>query len=152
MTCPKCSATLIEGATFCHMCGEHVPTQTAAPAAANEPVVQSPYTAQPHSTPASNSNRPEAANSGITEDQLPDRFKPMGAWSYFGHGLLFSIPVVGFILLIVYSAGGTKNINKRNYARSYFCGYAIAAVIVLIYILLLALGVGGAALSEYVNF
>ncbi len=67
----------------------------------------------------------------ITEAELPPKFKPMGAWSYFGHTLLFSIPIAGFIILLIFSFGGTANINKRNFARSHFCMLAIITVIAL---------------------
>lgn len=85
----------------------------------------------------------------VTEAQLPAKYKPMGAWSYFGHSLLFSIPFVGFILLIVFAVGGTGNINKRNFARSYFCGYIILAIVVAVLLIFSAAGlVSLAELSE----
>ncbi len=68
----------------------------------------------------------------MTKEELPAKFRPLGAWAYFGYGLLFAIPVVGFILLIVFSVGGAKNINLRNYARSYFCFYILLAVVFII--------------------
>ena len=68
----------------------------------------------------------------IDEKQLGESnpYKPISMWGYFGYEILFSIPVIGFILLIVFSAGGSGNINLRNFARSYFCFYIILAVIV----------------------
>ncbi len=54
-------------------------------------------------------------------NNIPDEYKPISMWGYFGYEILFSIPVIGFILLIIFSFGGTKNINLRNFARSYFC-------------------------------
>jgi hypothetical protein len=63
--------------------------------------------------------------------QGPEKFRPLGAWAYFGYGLLFSIPILGFIMLIVYSFSDV-NINRRNYARSYWCVYVLAAVVLLI--------------------
>ena len=35
--------------------------------------------------------------------KLPEKYRPLGAWSYFGLSLLFSVPVVGFIFLIIFS-------------------------------------------------
>lgn len=60
-----------------------------------------------------------------------ERFRPMSPWGYFGYSLLFSIPLIGLILLIVFSLNN-ENINRRNYARSFFIGVLIAAVILLI--------------------
>lgn len=58
-------------------------------------------------------------------------YKPISMWGYFGYELLFSIPVIGFILLIIFSLGGTPNKNLKNFARSYFC-YMILIIIVAV--------------------
>lgn len=62
---------------------------------------------------------------------IPAEYRPLGAWAYFGYSLLFSIPIAGFILLLVFSFSNA-NINRRNYARSFFCWYVIAAIAVVI--------------------
>ena len=83
---------------------------------------------QPQAGPAAPGYR---LSSELSEKDLPARFKPLSAWAYFGYGILFSIPLVGFILLIVFSFNG-ENINRRNYARSFFCFLVVIAVIVVI--------------------
>ena len=55
--------------------------------------------------------------------------RPITAWGYVGYNLLFSIPLVGQILILVYSFGGTDNINLKNYARSYLCMLLISIII-----------------------
>lgn len=75
-------------------------------------------------------------------------FKPISMWGYFGYEILFSIPIVGFILLIVFSAGGTQNANLKNFARSYFCYYIIIAVIAAIVLGILAASGACVALSS----
>lgn len=57
--------------------------------------------------------------------------KPISMWGYFGYQILFSLPVVGWILVIVLSFA-SPNVNVRNFARSYFCVLIVAAVIILI--------------------
>ena len=74
-------------------------------------------------------------------DSIPEEYRPISMWGYFGYELLFSIPCIGFILLIVFALGGTKNVNLRNFARSYFCFLIIVVVLILI---LVATGVIGA--------
>lgn len=68
-------------------------------------------------------------------NQIPEDYRPISMWGYFGYELLFSIPFVGFILIIVFAFGGTRNINLRNFARSYFCfliiGLILAAIIIV---------------------
>lgn len=60
---------------------------------------------------------------------IPIEYKPISAWGYFGYNILFAIPIVGFIFLLIYALGGTRNINLRNYARSFFCIYVIVGII-----------------------
>lgn len=79
---------------------------------------------------------------------IPEEYRPIGAWGYVGYSLLFSIPCVGFILLLVFSLGGAKNINLRNYARSYFCALLIVAIIWLILLIVIAATGGMAALMS----
>lgn len=61
-------------------------------------------------------------------ERLPYKYRPLGAWTYFGYSILFNIPVAGFIVLIVFALS-SDNINRRSFARSYFCGFIIAAII-----------------------
>lgn len=63
-------------------------------------------------------------------NNIPEEYRPISMWGYFGYQLLFTIPCVGFILLLVFALGGAKNINLRNFARSYFCFLIIMAVLV----------------------
>ena len=67
-------------------------------------------------------------------NNIPEKYRPISMWGYFGLEILFSIPVVGFIILIVYALGGTKNVNKKNFARSYFCFVIIFVVIAAIFV------------------
>ena len=66
------------------------------------------------------------------EAALPPEYKPITMWGYVGYSFLFAIPIVGFILAIVYAFGGTQNVNLRNYARSYFVMFLIAIGISII--------------------
>ena len=66
------------------------------------------------------------------ENNIPDKYKPISMWGYVGYELLFSIPCLGFILLLVFAFGGTANINLRNFARSYLCFIIIVIILTLI--------------------
>ena len=63
--------------------------------------------------------------------------KPISMWGYFGYQILFALPVVGWILVIIF-AFASPNVNVRNFARSYFC-----ILIVIVALLLFALVTGG---------
>ena len=69
-------------------------------------------------------------------------------WGYFGLEILFSIPVIGFIFLVVFALGGTKNVNKKNFARSYFC---FVIIIVIILAILTATGLVTQVLQMFKN-
>lgn len=59
----------------------------------------------------------------------PDQFKPLSPWGYVGYTLLFAIPIIGQIFLIVFTFS-KKNLNRRSYARSYWC-YLLLGLLVL---------------------
>ena len=59
---------------------------------------------------------------------IPPEYQPISMWGYFGYELLFSIPIVGFVFLLIFAIG-SKNVNRKNFARSYFCLLIIALII-----------------------
>lgn len=69
---------------------------------------------------------------GFDENNIPEEYKPISMWGYFGYELLFAIPLVGFIVLLVFAFGGTRNKNLKNFARSYFCAMIVAVIIIVI--------------------
>ena len=62
---------------------------------------------------------------------LPEAYRPLSPWSYFGLGVLYSLPLVGWIFLIIHAIGST-NLNRRNYARSYFCVYLLVIIAAIV--------------------
>ena len=62
---------------------------------------------------------------------IPSEYRPLSPWAYFGYGILFNIPVIGFILLIIFSLD-SSNINRKNYARSYWCIYILVIVFIIV--------------------
>ncbi|MDY5730789.1 MAG: hypothetical protein SPL05_04495 [Eubacteriales bacterium] len=67
--------------------------------------------------------------------QGEQKFRPITAWGYVGYTLLFAIPVVGWLLLIVF-ASDSSHINRRSFARSYFCWIVTGLIIFAIVIIL----------------
>ena len=63
---------------------------------------------------------------------LPEQYRPMGAWSYFGYTILFAIPLLGIICLIVFALDGS-NVVRRSFARSYFCVVILAIILLLLF-------------------
>ena len=87
-------------------------------------------------------------------DNIPQNFRPISAWGYVGYQLLFSLPLIGFILLIVF-AFDSSNINRRNFARSYFCILLLSIIFIGIFVgLIIALGLSldDFSFDYYLNF
>ncbi|MBQ2802423.1 MAG: hypothetical protein IJF07_00800 [Lachnospiraceae bacterium] len=74
---------------------------------------------------------------------VSDSLRPISAWGYVGYNFLFSIPCIGLIVMLVFAFGGAKNVNVRNYARSFLLIYAICIVLLVIFML-----VGGISVSQ----
>ena len=129
MKCTNCGREL-SGANFCALCG------TAAPAPeAPAPTFEAPMP-------------PPIPPKYVTEATIPPAYRPLGAWAYYGLQLLFSIPIVGFILLIVFSFDDS-NLNRRNFARSYWCALLVGLAVAIIGAILFAVtGAGEAIASE----
>ncbi len=62
---------------------------------------------------------------------MEEKYRPLSPWAYFGYSLLFSIPLIGFIFLIIFSFN-SRNINRRNYARSFFCAALVWFVFIVV--------------------
>ncbi len=121
MNCPNCGRELLPGASFCPECGASISGAAPSP-----------------------SSRPSPANR-YTSQSLPSNYAPLSPWAYFGLQILFSIPLVGFILAIIFSLDDT-NINRRNFARSYWCGLIVAVILIVIFAI-----IGGSAFSAIIN-
>ena len=63
-------------------------------------------------------------------EKSPSAYKLLGPWAYLGYSILFAIPVIGFIFLVVFSFSGA-NINRRNYARSYWCALLVFLILLI---------------------
>lgn len=152
--CKKCGAENPEGYSFCTNCGS--PLEKAEPAQ----TVQSSQSATPPVTPQHNTyyQQPRQAqpapsyntyNYNIAQETEPQgKYKPMGAWAYFGWSILFSFPIAGFVLLIVMSFND-NNINRRNFARSHWCSLLIFGIIALIVIVLIFAFGGASEISRF---
>lgn len=93
-------------------------------------------------------NVTKPVNKRSDESTIPSEYKPISMWGYFGYEVLFSIPLIGLIMLVVFSLGGTKNQNLKNFARSKFC--ILIVLLALIGLACLIIGVD-AVLKELPN-
>ncbi len=140
--CVKCGAQLADNARFCTSCGadqgtmeqpvEQAQPQYGQPYAQPAPVQpsyqQQGYTQASYSQPAYTQPGYDARQSAAPKP-MEAVVPPMGTWGYVGSMLLLWIPVVNLILAIVWAAGGTSNVHRRNFARAWLIVAAIAIVL-----------------------
>ena len=65
------------------------------------------------------------------QQHLPEEYKPLSPWKYFGLEILYSIPLVGLIFAICHALS-SKNVNKKNFARALFCALLVAVILLSI--------------------
>lgn len=66
-----------------------------------------------------------------------NQYRLLSPWAYVGYGLLFTLPVIGWILAIVFALND-DNLNRRNFARGYWC---MVLVVVILSIVWMVMGV-----------
>ncbi len=62
----------------------------------------------------------KTANNIRTVERIPESYRPISMWGYFGYEILFMIPLIGWIIVIIFALTA-ENVNLRNFARSQFC-------------------------------
>jgi hypothetical protein len=155
MKCTSCGADIAPNSSFCTHCGTAVEntnqtvtdTQETPAVTPEQPYQQNPYHQQQaqYQPYQQQYQQPNYVNNNW--NGIPSDYKPISAWGYVGYNLLFSIPLVGFILLFVYGFGN-GNINVKNYARSFLLFYLITIVLTILLSVLFA-GAFGAIANQY---
>ena len=80
---------------------------------------------------------PNCGNKINEEELLNYEYKPISMWGYFGYQLLFMIPFIGSLALVIVALTH-KNINGRNFARSYFC---VSIIVLILFALFIMMGI-----------
>ncbi len=110
---------------FCENCGKPVYRLDRTCANCGAPVTQF---AQPAYTESQSSVRMDA------DPMQSSPYAVLSTWGFVGSMLLMAIPFAGFIITIVWAAGGTANLNRRNLARGslLLMGLGIAIYVLLV--------------------
>lgn len=131
--CPNCGALMDPNGRFCPSCGRQVPE----PAASTTAQYQAPPPQYQPPRPVYQAPQPVYQAAPQNTNMAP----VLGMGSYIGMILLSGIPMVGFILLLVWAFSSNENPNKKNYARAVLLLTVISSVLfVIIYVIILALG------------
>ncbi|MHB1154964.1 MAG: zinc ribbon domain-containing protein [Eubacteriales bacterium] len=73
----------------------------------------------------------EQFNPYVTPPPSDSQYAYMSTWSYVGMMILFSLPIIGFILAIIWACDSNK-INRRNYARAVLVIIAITIILSIV--------------------
>lgn len=161
--CPSCGANVPDDTRFCTECGakmeaaaapavqpdfgfpmpeapsvSETPFDTPAPEKPEAPAQQSApaYTAPAAAAPVYTQPAPAAPAADPDKPGKKSKYAPMTAWGMAIEWILMSIPVVGFILMILWSCGLCRKIARRNLARAYLIILIIGIVLVIVAALL----------------
>ena len=139
--CAYCNALNDDNNSFCEICGkpfaaeesaengtapetqQGFSSQEAASAAQSQyaqvPGAQPQYGQPPFgSAPYSAPYVQPGAYPPVNENALPEEYKPVSVGAYVGYTILFSIPIIGFIMLLVTALSSTNKKSLRNFARA----------------------------------
>lgn len=150
--CNSCGAAITDNAKFCSECGAPViPNEEASQKinAEKKPVyevmpalISNSSDSKQDAGTQQNEKTQEQYNPYITPPPPDSRYATIGLWSYVGMMILFALPLVGFILAIVW-AFEESNLNRRNYARAALVITAIKIVISIILIIIFVVLLSG---------
>lgn len=131
MICKNCNTENVDNAVFCSNCGAKMEEE--APKVVPTPV----------SIPV-----PQPVVPTVNKNKIPDEYKPLSPWGYIGLSILYCIPIVGFVFLMIHTFS-RGNLNRRSYARSYWCAALIGLIIGVIFAaIILIAAASGVAVSE----
>ncbi len=146
MYCYKCGAQMPNDASFCTNCGNKY---------SNEKGGEQARLAEQQSVPRQaprNTEQVRHVSQPVIKYKyrLPPENEPISPWAYYGLKIVFSLPIIGFVCLIILSFH--NNVNLKNYTRSYWCELIISLILIAI---LVATGVTTGLfelIRNYINY
>ncbi len=144
--CPKCGKEIMNNLSICENCSADVAQQQVSnqeyqqetvyvdPVATENQYQSAPNQQQYQSAPnqyqyQANPYYPPT----ITEYMLPPEYKPVSIWAYLGYSILFSLPVIGLIMLFIVGFGSNYSKSLRNFAKYNLIMIAISTVLVVLF-------------------
>lgn len=135
--CTQCGAIIEDGIAFCTECGKKTSEETFVPQAqpqptpVSQPAVQPVPQAAPQPAPQP-APRP-APQPGPQEPNVSGTpYEPITTGGFVGILFLMGIPVLGFLLTIIWACGGCRKLSKRAFARANLIWLAIGLILSLI--------------------
>lgn len=151
MICPNCKANIEDGKKFCPICGFNLAGASTPPIQdkpINQPEATPQYFTQPPVQPMSN---PQYQQSGYSQggyQKMPpsayvqpnyqptsngySNNAPLSVGDYIITFIILGIPVVGFIMLLVWACSSSTNLNKKNFAIAVLILQIIGVILTII--------------------
>ncbi|MGI6499178.1 MAG: zinc ribbon domain-containing protein [Oscillospiraceae bacterium] len=134
MYCENCGNLLLDGAKFCGSCGSKTepaqPVHAAAEGADPVRPAPPPPAYVPPAQAAPSYQQPYASQPPAYFEQ--PKSEPLRMGQYLGMLLLMFVPILGIVLLFVWSFGASANQNKKNLARAMLIVGAIGMVLSIV--------------------
>ncbi len=150
MLCENCGKENPNDQIVCDNCGARLTgdpaqqQQSAATPPPLPPLTDTRPSVSPSPSYSQNYNQPQ-----YNYPQMSGNHAPLTTWGFMWTMLVTAIPLVGFVVLIVWAFSDSINRNRRNYARACLCFFLIAIGISIIAVIgagligLLAAGTSG---------
>lgn len=155
--CAQCGAVAPDDKKFCISCGQSlqdaeviaVPAEPQPDTAEPQPETDKPQpeTAEMQKTQSAAPTAPQANNPPhqgapfFAPPPDPKRFAPLGVGQWFGIFVLLALPIVNFIMTIVWACSA-RRLTLKNFARALIIGWLVVLVLgIALGILLYAYGV-----------
>lgn len=118
MFCPKCGSNVPDSTKFCPTCGETL---------AGEPAQQAPV-----AEPQPQYQQPQQPQQPVYQPAPANGAPVMKVSEFFWTSFLLGLPVVGFILALVWGFSSDVNPNKRNFCRAMLIWVLVGVVLTII--------------------
>lgn len=119
MYCNNCGANIDDNSRFCLHCGQQISGTNSDSNMNNNDSNMNENQYQGYANDNQQySNQPNGNMNNKPQYINTLSYDPISMWGYFGYELLFAIPVVGLILMIIFSFT-SNNVNVRNFSRAY---------------------------------
>jgi len=104
------------------------------PKAEPQPQAQPVYTSQPQAQPIYTSQTQDmyTPQAQPAYAERSSKTAPLPVWKYIGIFLLTSIPIIGAIMIIVWSFGSSFNKNTQNYARAVLILFILSFILSIV--------------------
>lgn len=120
------------------------PDQPTAPADTPQPMPEpsAPEQPKPQSVPIQPTAQSQDQRPSVTQLEAstvvtkPEKVDPLPVWKFIGILILQSIPIIGLVMILVWSFSGSFNRNTRNYARAVFILGLIGFILSVVFIVL----------------